>query len=73
VTPEPGPHRQVETAQRDQALQSASERSPRSTNRPCDCTTGWAQELAKWRCCLTFPRILPNRICIAHASFSMAC
>ena len=37
---------------------------------PYDCTIGSAQELAKWRNCLAFPRIPPNRICIARASFS---
>jgi len=43
VSPGPGPYRQAETAQRDRPLPSAFKRYPRSTNRPYDCTIGWAQ------------------------------
>jgi hypothetical protein len=34
---------------------------------------GVTEELAKLRFCLAFLRILPNRICIAHVTFSKRC
>lgn len=53
--------------------QNACKRSLRSINRRYASFIGWIQELARWRSCLAFPRILPNRICTAPASFSIAC
>jgi RNA polymerase sigma-70 factor (ECF subfamily) len=66
MSPEPGPYRQAETTQRDQALAEYIQT-------PYGCTIGWAPAWAKWRNCLACPRTLPNRTCIVRASFCTAC
>ena len=73
AAPEPGPHRQAEAACATGPWRSASGRSRRPTNPPCACTIGWARRWMKRRNCWAFPRIPPNRIYIAHASFFTAC
>jgi RNA polymerase sigma-70 factor (ECF subfamily) len=74
VSPGPGPYRQAEAAQRDQALAECIKNATRGL--PIGPTTVLLAGRRRRRSggiARRFPRILPNRMCIARASFSMAC